>query len=186
MNSLKRAFIILFFFLFLGIGIFHPLPIHAHNLQIDGTIGGTLHVDPDDDPFAQQISTLYLYFKDETNKFTLTKCSCTAHILENGKELFLTPLTAGTDPLTAIFTYTFPKMDVYTLEVEGKPINPESFQLFKLTYIIRVDRIGSVPSKTTTSSPFSTYMGYLLIAGIVIIFLGAYFFYSKFILKKQQ
>jgi hypothetical protein len=43
----------------------------AHVLLSNNTVGGVLHIDPEDDPIAGQPAKFYIELKDKQNQFTL-------------------------------------------------------------------------------------------------------------------
>lgn len=115
----------------------------AHILKTNGSIGAVLHIDPDDDPIAGQVSTFFLDFKDTTGKFQLEKCSCEFSIFRSGQKI-------ATQPLSQNNTFIFPQKDIYQVQVSGVPLQAGQFQPFKLNYDIRVERAVVSPQPTST------------------------------------
>ncbi len=162
MSKIKIAiqnskFITTFYFLF-GFLIFYfyilPLPISAHILKTDGSIGAVLHIDPNDEPAAGDLAGIFLEFKDRENKFNPQNCSCTFSIIEDGKEIYNQPLFQNnTNPNleNASVFFTFPEKNVYQIKIVGKPNSPNAFQTFSLIYDIRV------ATQHTYSSPIPNY-----------------------------
>jgi hypothetical protein len=125
----------------------------AHVLQVDGSIGAVLHIDPDDDPIANAPATFFFDFKDTQNQFQIPDCNCTVTVSSNGKTLFSENLNNTADVKTAStsasFSYTFPAEGIYAVVAQGAPVSGKQFQSFTLTYDIRVDReaaAGAQPS----------------------------------------
>ena len=119
-----------------------PRPVSAHILKTDGSIGGILHIDPEDDPISRQPTNMFWDFTNHGQKFEIKDCICSVSILENGKEIEKEQLVTDT------FTYTFPKKDVYQINVSGSSKN-SSFQPFILSYDIRVERESTTLQPTT-------------------------------------
>jgi hypothetical protein len=176
-----KKFFIIILFLYSFLFIIHPA--FAHILQVDNSIGAILHVDPEDDPIAGQPSTFFLEFKDKTNRFQSTNCYCRINILQRGNiiysnALFQQSLDKNTD--TAYDSFTFPSKDVYQLKITGKPKTKPAFQSFTLTYDIRVARIADTSPQNF--SWFSTYLLYILI-GIIMIIFGFIIVIKKHVMK---
>lgn len=155
----------------LTVSLVIPRQTFAHVLLTDGSIGAVLHIDPDDDPIALQQSSFFFDFKDKTGKFDPTQCDCQFVLFENGKQIYSQSLFASnTSPslTNASVFYTFPKRDVYTLKIIGKPLTQSSFTPFTLSYDIRVSRIG-----TTSSAPtdfISAHVIHLVGVGLIALF----------------
>lgn len=162
-------------FVFLGV---LPSSVLAHTLKSDGSIGAVIHINPEDDPIAGEPSSFFFEIKDKQKRFKPELCGCTVRIYKDTTELLNTPLynqsqTASLDESS--FDYTFPSKGIYTIKVVGKPIQTDAFQLFTLTYDIRVEREVNPASNTTvpaTQSNFRVHWyHYLGIAVITIVFL---------------
>ena len=131
----KQLVLIILLFI---MAILPSAPVNAHVLAADGDIGAVLHINPDDSPVSGSPTNYILSFSDTTNKFKLSECDCRVSVLENGKSLSSKSLAATSD-LTSSNTFTFPKSDVYTLEITGKPKPHYGFQSFKIDYTVRVN-----------------------------------------------
>src|SRR5690349_14295700 len=96
----------------------------AHVLKTDGSIGAVVHIDPDDDPIAVEVSTLFFEIKDTQNKFSPQNCNCRVDILEGGKVIYSDALfqqNSSNNIASPVFQYTFPQKDVYQVKVVGTP-----------------------------------------------------------------
>lgn len=151
--------------------------VSAHVLQTDGSIGAVLHIEPDDDPIAGPVSSIFLEFKDKQNKFSSQNCNCTFSITENGQEIFNQPLFQTTnDPnsLTASIFFTFPQKDIYQLKVTGAPSTPNAFQPFTLTYDVRVERTANTNAnqpQAASANFLISHWGYFVGGGVILFFL---------------
>lgn len=148
-------------FILLFLLILLPLPVFAHQLVTDGSIGVVLHVDPDDDPIANQNATFHFDFQDRENKFQLDHCQCTVVVMQDGKELASAPLTPATLSI-ASYSYTFLAKGVYAIEVIGVPQPGDAFQPFTVRYSQRVARDG-------TASGFPAWAWVPIGAGIAVV-----------------
>lgn len=161
--------LIIFLFLFASFFLIYS-SVQAHILQINGSIGAVMHIDPDDDPIVGKPSNFFFEFKDKTNKFSPQNCTCIASIIENNKEIYSTSLFTqnNTDLTNASFSFTFPQKDIYTIILRGAPINGSDFQTFSLQYDVRVERVYSSNNRNTGStSPFFFQM-LIVIIGILV------------------
>jgi hypothetical protein len=146
----------------------------AHVLKTDGSIGGVLHIAPDDNPKSGVLINYEVEFNDTQSLFKLEHCSCTATLQENGKTLSSAPLTV-TGPQNSINTITFPSADVYTLQITGKPKDVGSFSPFELDYLVRVEAGESTASTTNSiNQKFPPLLALGLVLLIALIVLGAY------------
>lgn len=116
----------------------------AHILESEGSVGAVLHINPDDDPLANNESIIYLEFKDKNNRFQLQNCDCTVTVLKSGEKIHTQSLTPTNDTEnTGTFNYIFPEKNIYKIKVTGKPYQGNSFEDFTFTYDIRVARENS-------------------------------------------
>lgn len=115
-----------------------PAVTSAHFLKTDGSIGAIIHITPDDDPVAGEVSALFFDIKDREDKFRVEDCDCELQIFQNGTSLFSESLLTNGDDVSA--SYTFPNTGVYEVKLSGAPINSQGFQSFNLSWDIRVDR----------------------------------------------
>jgi len=190
---MKYTFSILAFSLLLVCG-FLPTLVLAHTLKIDGPIGITMHIDPDDDPVARLPGKVFFYFKDETGKLDLDQCDCNVTISNGSSTLFSESfqnkdITVNEGTMTVSFPFVFPKEAVYEIAVEGVPASSTAttssaaFSPFKLTYIQRVDTEGDASS---SGSLISTLLGEHV--AHIILFGGAILasLYLIYIDRKEQ
>lgn len=170
MNHTLRIMGIILCFSFMLYSLFFTHSAFAHVLQTDGTIGGVLHIDPNDDPVAGEVSSFFFDLKDTANKFTLSDCICKIALTSGKKTVYET--TLSTDPF---FTYTFPDPGVYTLTLQGTSAN-QQFQPFTLSYVIRVEK-GTTASESSSSgggSTFLTVLSYVLPLLVVVVIVVAF------------
>ena len=150
--------------------ISHNKPAMAHVVESDQSIGAVLHIDPDDDPIAGEVSTFFFDIKDKTGRFQENNCLCKLRIQQDGQtlyeELFNQP-GGG--------TYTFPSRGIYAVSAVGEPLTDGAFDSFSLDYTIRVERGAG----QNTSSGQANERIPLVIAGI-----GAALFLFVFIRYK--
>jgi hypothetical protein len=165
-----------------------PISGLAHFLKVDGSIGITLHINPDDDPIVGQDAVFFLDTKDTNNKFSMPDCDCSAKITKGSDLLFQTQLVADqTNPTsnTPTFTYVFPSKGVYTLEVDGSSYS-NNFQTFKISWDIRVQREAAATTDSSVHS-HSNIAEYLIFGAgfLFILAVAAYQQYKNWKSKKK-
>ena len=132
----------------------------AHFLATDGTIGVTMHTDPDDNLIAGQSGVFYFDIADKSGKFDLAKCACRVMLSESGSELSSQLL--GVQGRTAdSVTYDIPKTGAYHVRLVGTPKSGVNFQPFDIAWDLRVDRTAA------SKSSGNQIIGGALIAGLL-------------------
>uniref|UniRef100_UPI0030134164 hypothetical protein n=1 Tax=Hassallia byssoidea TaxID=482630 RepID=UPI0030134164 len=119
----------------------------AHNVKTAADVGGTLHIQPNDNPRAGEPSQVWIALTRKGGKvIPLKECNCQLAVYaepHSAKEpALLEP------PLQAISAerykgipgseITFPKPGAYLLQLSGKPASGESFRPFKLNFEVTV------------------------------------------------
>ncbi len=158
---MKRIFSFVLAILFISI---FASPVFAHVLKYDGSIGAVLHVNPEDDPIAGEISNFFFEFKDKNNKFLPENCDCKITILKEGQEvlsrnLFENNFSPSLDNIS--FSYTFPALGIYTLNIDGKS-KDGSFNDFSLKYDIRVARLSESQDVVLTNQEDNWFLKHKL------------------------
>lgn len=124
------------------------LPIaSAHTVKIAGNIGGTIHIEPNDNPSAgQPAQTWFALTRKGGQVLPLKECNCQLAIYAEphtpGEPALLEPPLKPVDaeryqgiPGAEI---TFPKAGVYELQLSGKPATAGSFRPFDLRFQVTV------------------------------------------------
>ena len=129
---------------------FAPMTASAHIVKTDGTIGALLHIYPDDDPIAGQPAIMNFAFTGRTSHLKLAQCDCVLIVNEAGREILRQTVAPGAKNGNSAITikYAFPKRDVYTVTLQGRPTGGATFQSFKLDYDIRVQREAVEPESS--------------------------------------
>lgn len=171
---MKIKLIVLFLFL---VGCFlWVASADAHVLATDNNIGAILHIDPNDEPVAGEVSTFFFTIKDTKEGFSLDTCDCKIAILQEKKTLFSTQLTSPT------FFFTFPKTGAYELDVIGKPMTGATFKPFTLHYDVDVDTQKKQKENNGIALFFSTHVIHLAIGISILLLVIArlvYLFFSS-------
>jgi hypothetical protein len=145
-----------------------PPAVSAHILETSGSIGGVIHIDPDDDPIVGLPSTLMFELKDKENKFELQQCDCSVKIFKNDELIHQELLSSNSLP------FIFPEKNIYRIEVSGNPKNQE-FSPFHLSYSVRVSREDSANHPQAQQSTSNLIFPLLMAVGGVVLFALLYF-----------
>lgn len=152
----------------------------AHLLTTDRNIGGVFHIEPDDDPIVGKMAFFAIEIKDKTNKFTASTCQCTVKIIEGGNTVYSKDIVSPPSESTLTFSYIFPKKDIYSVVISGKPKADKAFQEFSLTDDLRVSRqeqpiapSDSIGGANKTSDFISSHLIHFGI-GAAIILIGIF------------
>ncbi|MFM2061690.1 MAG: hypothetical protein RLZZ507_1360 [Cyanobacteriota bacterium] len=127
---------------------FTSLPVaSAHTVKISGDIGGTIHIEPNDNPRAGEAAQTWFALTRKGGKvLPLKECNCQLAIYAEphtpGEPALLEPPLKPVDaeryqgiPGAEI---TFPKPGVYELQLSGKPATDASFRPFELKFQVTV------------------------------------------------
>lgn len=119
----------------------------AHNIKTTADVGGTLHIQPNDNPRAGERSQVWVALTRKGGKvIPLKECNCQLAVYaepHSAKEPAL--LEPSLQAITAErykgipgSEITFPKPGAYLLQLSGKPASGESFRPFKLNFEVTV------------------------------------------------
>jgi hypothetical protein len=155
-----QQFFIFSSLIFLSISQFvFTLPTQAHSLISQDNIAVVVHINPNDDPVAQEETQIYFSVSDTSKSFQSKYCQCKVLVQENGKTVFEKSLPREnmvSDTAEFVAVYTFEKPIVYTVSLEGESINT-SFDSFTFSQDIRVKH-------ASTQSNIGQYTVYGLVA----------------------
>lgn len=178
----------------LGAALFVAMPVCAHEVEISGEVGATLHIEPNDRAKAGEPTQVWFALTEKGGKvIPLAECDCKLKVYA-GKQ---TDKPLGEPTLKAIAAeqyqgipaaeVTFPDVGTYKLELSGSPKSSAKFSPFNLSYDVVVaekakespkavqspETIKATPGQTapaTDSNSSSWWMvptGIVLTAGIV-------------------
>jgi hypothetical protein len=147
-------------------------PAWGHVVMTDGTIGVTMHVDPDDAPISGKPSRFYFWFKDTTGHLDPAQCQgaftvALGDTMVSNQALFA-QVSLG---LISVHDVTFPHSGVYTVRVNGSPRGRMSFQPFLIEFSVRVTA-GGTENQSGGSRPSSWFTDHSFLLGLGVL-LGA-------------
>ncbi|MCC5613055.1 hypothetical protein LC612_41870 [Nostoc sp. CHAB 5834] len=139
----------------LVISITNIYPVLAHKVEISGDVGGTLHIEPNDNPRAGEPSQAWFALTRRGGRvIPLSQCNCQLAV-------YAQPYAAGEPPLlepqlepVAAERYqgipgaevVFPKPGIYQLQLNGKPVSGARFKPFEFKFEVTV--AGGSPQNT--------------------------------------
>jgi hypothetical protein len=144
----------------------------AHVTQTDGSISVTMHIEPDDDPIANQPAKFFFEFQDTKSKFNTADCNCNVIIFQNDKKLASLPLFKNTDTsdfVTPQFLYTFPGKAVYDIKLSGSSKVSGGFQSFALDFAVRVDKEELSNQQSVISSAVNNHAFHFIVFGLAFL-----------------
>lgn len=139
----------------LVISITNIYPVSAHKVEVSGDVGGTLHIEPNDNPRAGEPSQAWFALTRRGGRvIPLSQCNCQLAV-------YAQPYAAGEPPLlepqlepVAAERYqgipgaevVFPKPGIYQLQLNGKPVSGARFKPFEFKFEVTV--AGGSPQNT--------------------------------------
>lgn len=137
----------------------------AHNVETDGDVGATFHLEPDHNPKSGEPATVWFALtRDGGTMIPLSDCDCKLSIVNTQKEAE----TIASPSLTAIDveTYTdipsaevvFPEAGLYAVKLSGtsSATAAEPFEAFELSYEVTVQPGTAKAAAATTTAPAKT------------------------------
>ncbi|MFN6464115.1 MAG: hypothetical protein RMZ41_020200 [Nostoc sp. DedVER02] len=131
----------------LVISITNLSPASAHKVEATGDVGGTLHIEPNDNPRAGEPTQAWFALTRRGGRvIPLSQCNCRLAV-------YAEPYATGEPPLlepqleaVAAERYqgipgaeiTFPKPGIYELQLNGKPVSGARFKPFQFKFEVTV------------------------------------------------
>ncbi|GAB4374720.1 MAG: hypothetical protein Kow00121_19540 [Elainellaceae cyanobacterium] len=142
-------------------GILWTIPANAHKVQVSGEVGGTMHIEPNDNPRAGDPSLAWFALTQQGGtQIPLSDCNCRLAIYSQSVEAGATPVQEPT--LTPVDAegyenvpgaeITFPQVGAYELVLQGEPTTPDAFQPFELNFEVTVATGQTSPQATAEPS----------------------------------
>ena len=142
----------------------------AHSLKTNNGFSAVMHIDPDDEPLANQSAVLNFLIGNEKLHYTQTDYRNSVTISANGKvlkKLNVEQLVFG-DAGDGIAKYTFPSVNDYTVDLQGVLIADPSVN-FHMSFLVRVS--GTLGKASVSNGKSSEVIligaGSLAVLGIV-------------------
>ncbi|MEH2055840.1 MAG: hypothetical protein V7K97_06665 [Nostoc sp.] len=131
----------------LVISITNLNPAFAHKVEVAGDVGGTLHIEPNDNPRAGEPSQAWFALTRRGGKvIPLSQCNCQLAVYAEpyaaGEPALLEPelKPVATERYQGIpgAEIVFPKPGIYELQLNGKPISGARFKPFQFKFEVTV------------------------------------------------
>lgn len=160
----------LFFWLTLGLALIPPVTVSlwgsstaiAHQVQLSGTVGGTKHIEPDDNPRAGRASlTWFALTRKGGEPIPLEACDCQLAVYTQPYQEGDRPIQTPVLQAIAVEGYKdipgaeiiFPQVGAYTLVLQGEPRQPARFEPFELKFTVTVAAGQTAPPFPATPLP---------------------------------
>jgi hypothetical protein len=143
------------------------IPVAAHRVETAADVGGTLHIEPNDQPRAGTPSLAWFALTRQGGEsIALAECNCNLAVYadphaENDAPLQEPSLKAiSAEGYTEIpgAEITFPQVGSYDLVLSGEPVAEGDFQPFELSFPITVatGQAAATPGSTVAPTPAAT------------------------------
>ena len=165
----------------------------AHTVKISENVGATIHLEPNDNPRAGEVTQTWFALTRKGGKvIPLKDCNCRLAIYAEphvaGEPALIEPRLKSIQaeryegiPGTEV---TFPKPGAYQLQLSGKPVIEGSFKPFELKFVVTVATGKAVDisqlGQNVNENPQGTkiglvqpliWLGVSLISGGIVVFL---------------
>ncbi|HEY9643382.1 MAG TPA: hypothetical protein V6C57_23030 [Coleofasciculaceae cyanobacterium] len=119
----------------------------AHEVQISGNVGGTMHIEPNDTPQAGAASlTWFALNRRGGQPIRLADCQCTLSVYAQPRRPGDSPIQQPTLSASDVegrssvpsAKITFPRAGAYDLVLRGQPAAAGSFSAFELKFSVTV------------------------------------------------
>jgi len=133
-------------------------PATAHTLKTDADVGATFHLEPNHNPRAGEIATIWFALTRSGGQIIpLEQCNCQLAVYQQPSTPDEPPLLEP--PLKAISAeqyqgipgaeIVFPQAGAYELELSGTPKSGANFQQFQLKYNVNVTGGRALPKASS-------------------------------------
>jgi hypothetical protein len=123
------------------------LPASAHAIEISSDVGGTFHIEPNDNPRAGTASLVWFALTRRGGQLIpLSSCNCQLAVYAQPRRQGDTPLSRpalistsaeGRQNIPAA-NITFPRAGAYELVLQGRPVSSGTFLPFELRFPVTV------------------------------------------------
>ena len=121
------------------------LPLIAHQEQTGTSVGGTIHLDPNDSPSAGKLTKTWFMLTRRGAMIAPSTCNCRVAVYDARQQAIAPHLPLSTMPLEGHqkghqgirTTIVFPKPGAYTVVLSGQA-NDQSFAPFTLKFPVMV------------------------------------------------
>ncbi|MEP0793513.1 hypothetical protein NDI44_03000 [Trichocoleus sp. DQ-A3] len=137
-------------------------PATAHKVQIAEDVGGTLHIEPNDNPKAGEASlTWFALTRKGGQVIPLQQCNCQLTVYSEPRTPNAPPVLSPALKAISAEGYqgipgaeiVFPKPGTYQLQLSGTPASGANFQAFELKFPVTVAAGTAVPKVSQSSQP---------------------------------
>lgn len=136
-------------------------PAIAHQVEVSGNVGGTAHIEPNDNPKAGTPSlTWFALTRAGGEIIPLADCDCRLSVYTQPRQPDDAPIQQPSlQPVSAEgyrdvpgANITFPQVGAYELVLQGEPTRADDFSPFELTFGVTV-AVGQTASPAPAATP---------------------------------
>lgn len=122
-------------------------PASAHKVEISGDVGGTIHLEPNDNPQAGKATLTWIALTRKGGQtIPLQQCNCQLAVYAEPRQQYATPLLQPSLRAVTAEKYqgipgaeiVFPKPGAYQVELKGSPKAGANFKPFQLNFNVIV------------------------------------------------
>ncbi len=133
----------------------------AHQVEFAADVGGTLHIEPADNPTAgEPVVAWFALNRRGGEPLPLSDCNCTLAVYAQPRQPQdepllrpdLTPIAAENNRDIPSARFVFPQIGQYELVIAGEPVPGNSFEPFEISYEVLVATGGSANPAATFST----------------------------------
>lgn len=131
----------------IAITITSVAPAIAHKVEISGDVGGTIHLEPNDNPQAGKATLAWIALTRKGGQtIPLQQCNCQLAVYAEPRQKDATPLLQPSLKSVSAEKYQgipgaeiiFPKPGAYQVELKGTPKAGANFKPFQLNFDVTV------------------------------------------------
>ena len=129
------------------LGAIEPKPAAAHEVEVSGDVGATMHIEPNDSPRAGRSSLVWFaVMKKGGQPISVSSCNCSLAVYSQPRrpnaspiqQVTLQPTTAQGRQNVPSANLTFPRAGAYELVLRGSPKTSGEFSPFELRFAVTV------------------------------------------------
>lgn len=156
-----------------------PMIVRAHELTNADGYSAVFHMDPDDEPAANELTTLNFLVRKDTGSYIQTDYRNTLAISSNGKLLKTLPLKERSfgNAGDGIASYTFPKIGNYKIALDGQNLTDTS-KRFHIVFDVTITE-NAVATSTIAATNKGGAVLLLGATSLVLLAAGAAFMVKK-------
>jgi hypothetical protein len=142
-------------------------PVSAHVQASNDGVSAVMHILPEDDPTAAEVTYIQFTFGGSSRTFDVAGCACELVVRSGGREVSATPVEPidATSPAGHVVV-TFPREGIYDLDLRGFT-DKSAKARFNLKYVVRVSAAGGAENAAGAVDVILTSLASLAAIGVL-------------------